>query len=50
MNCNNRNVLYENALKKIDHDQQHKPQYCPISVIGPTGPTHPVKSVKYPNF
>ena len=40
--------IYENALRKIKEDEKCKPQCC--SIIGPTGPTHPVKSVKYPNF
>ena len=33
--------IYEEALKKIKHDQKCKPQCSCIGIIGPTGPTGP---------
>ena len=39
MNCNNDKKILKNAIEKIEHDQQFKPNCC--CVIGPTGPTGP---------
>ena len=40
---NNNNELERWAREKIRRDQKCKPQCCVI--VGPTGPTHTVKSV-----
>ncbi len=39
-NCNNDKKIYNDALEKIDHDQQFKPSCC-SGIVGPTGPTGP---------
>ena len=38
---NNNRSIYEEALKKIEHDQKCKPQCSYVGIIGPTGPTGP---------
>lgn len=42
---------FENARKRIEECNKHRPKFiCCVGPTGATGPTHPVKSVKYSNF